>query len=252
MMRKNIVTELYKNSRYWIVWLAFVACIIASATMIRDQFYASHIARLPRLRYTVFVERNARVMMLASVLLTAYLCTADFSERTVQNILSTGVSRKSYFLSKVTVIGACTMLLYAVCWIAYGAAYTVQQKVVQIAVTPGEIAILFIVAILQIWVYCSIVNLIGFISGSQFITMVSGFGWMVLELLARGVLDMAGNVDIRMLRMFPINVLELSTEKVVLGELYDASFWISGVYAFVFIVVLNVACCLYFDRKDIH
>ena len=75
---------------------------------------------------------------------------------------------------------------------------------------------------------------------------------VVVELLARGVLDMAGVVDMTMLRMFPINVLELSSQKVVLGEVYDVSFWISGVYALVFIVVLNVGCCLYFERKDIH
>lgn len=251
-MKKIIAAEFYKNARYWIVWAAFLACIIASATLINDQYYASQIARLPRLRYTVFVGRGARVMMFGSVLLAAYLCTADFSEKTVQNILSAGAGRKSYFLSKTIVTGTYTLLLYTVCWIAYGAAYTVQQKGFQIAVTPGEIAVLFVVAVLQIWVYCSIVNLIGFISGSQFITMVSGFGWMVVELLARGVLDMAGVVDMTMLRMFPINVLELSSQKTVLGELYDVSFWISGVYALVFIVVLNVGCCFYFERKDIH
>ena len=251
-MKKIIAAEFYKNALYWIVWAAFAACITASVTLINDQYYTSQIARLPRLRYTVFVEHSARVMMLGSILLAAYLCTADFSEKTVQNILATGVSRKSYFLSKTIVTGAYTLLLYTVCWIAYGAAYTVQQKGFQIAVAPGEIAVLFIVAVLQIWVYCSIVNLIGFISGSQFITMVSSFGWMVVELLARGVLDMAGVVDMTMLRMFPINVLELSSQKAVLGELYDVSFWISGVYALVFIVVLNAACCFYFDRKDIH
>lgn len=251
-MRKNIVTELYKNAWYWIVWVAFLACIIASATLIYDHYYASHIARLPRLRYTVFVGRGARVMMFGSVLLTAYLSTADFSERTVQNILSTGVSRKGYFFSKAIMIGMYTLLLYAAGWIAYGVAYTVQQKRFEIAVTPGEIAVLFIVAVLQLWVYCSMVNLIGFISGSQFITMVSGFGWLVLELLTRGVLDLTGSVDSSALRMFPINVLEQSSGKVVLGELYDVSFWISGVYALGFIIVLNVACCLYFDRKDIH
>ena len=251
-MKKNIVTEFYKNALYWIVWVTFLAGIVICGSMIRVNYIASQIAESSRLRYAVFVQCSARVMMAISVLLTAYLCTADFSERTVQNILSTGVSRKSYFLSKMTVMGVYTLLLYAVSWIAYGLAYTVQQKGFQIAVTPGEIVVLFVVAVLQIWVYCSIVNLIGFISGSQFITMVSGFGWMVVELLARGVLDMAGVVDMTMLRMFPINVLELSSQKAVLGELYDVSFWISGVYALVFIVVLNVGCCLYFERKDIH
>ena len=72
-MKKNIVTEFYKNALYWIVWVTFLAGIVICGSMIRDNYIASQIAESSRLRYAVFVQCSARVMMAISVLLTDYL-----------------------------------------------------------------------------------------------------------------------------------------------------------------------------------
>lgn len=250
-MRKSVGIELYKSLHYWVVWAILVFCIVGSVTLIYDSQYASEIARLPRVQYSVFVRQSARFMMLMEVLLTAYLCTADFAVKTVQNILSIGVGRKQYFTSKLIMLALSTVFLYAVSWIFYGAAYSIQNKGRGIVITIGELAVIFLVAILQIWSYCSVTNLVGIFCRNQSVTMIAGFGWMVMEILLGATLDLFG-VEISAMDMLPLMVLQRSTDYVVSGLIYDSSFWISGIYAVVFIAITSTIGYIWFCRTDVN
>ena len=249
-MKKTVRIELYKSLHYWVVWAILIFCIVGSATLIYDSQYASEIARLPRAQYSVFVRQSARFMMLMEVLLTAYLCTADFAVKTVQNILSIGVGRKQFFISKLIMLALSTVFLYAVSWISYGIAYSIQNKGRAIVITKGELAIIFLVAILQIGSYCAVKNLVGVFCRNQSVNMIAGFGWMVMEILLGATLDLFG-VEISAMDMLPLMVLQRSTDYVVSGLIYDSSFWISGIYAVVSIIIASTIGYIWFCRTDV-
>lgn len=122
--------------------------------------------------------------------------------------------RRYFVLSKLIMLALSTMFLYAVSWISYGIAYSIWNKGIPIALTKGELAIIFLVAILQIWSYCSVTNLVGIFCRNQSVTMIVGFGWMVMEILLSGRLDLYG-VEISAMDMLPLMVLQRSTVEYV-------------------------------------
>lgn len=250
-MRKTIFTEFYKSLHNWFVWATFAFCIAAGAYLVRDSSYARNIEHYPKMQYGLFVTQSARYMLLMAMLLVAYLGTADFASRTLQNILSVGVSRKRYFFSKLTAMGILTLCLYAIAWLSYGIAYSIRQKGIPLFLTAGELVILFTVAILQIWAYCSIVNLIGILCRNQAATMIAGFSWVILEILLGAILEAYG-VSVYDMSFLPLIVLQRSVGYIAQGSLYDPSFWSSGIYAAVFLVIVNTVSYLCLTRSDIH
>ncbi len=250
-MRKTVLTELYKSLHNRIVWAALVFCIAMGAWLSSDSQYARQLRFYPWAKYGVFVTQSARFMMMMAVLLVAYLATTDFAAKTLQNILSIGISRKRYFFSKLLVMGGLTLFLYAVSWLSYGIAYSIQQKGIPLSLSAGELAILFGVAILQIWTYCSVMNLIGILCRNQAATMITGFSWLCLEIILGALLESFG-INYLDMNFLPLIVLQKSGFYIIQKQLYDISFWCSGIYALVFIIVINMVSYLCFTRSDVH
>lgn len=249
-MRNLLKIEFYKVRHDLLVWLAVLICILSSIRIVNGADIVKMITKFPGGQYAVFVYGTARQILIVVTLLTAFLCAADFSAKTIQNFLSVGIDRRKYYLSRLIVIFLLVLVLYAACWLTYMIASSIWWHRVVTFVSAGELAVMFLVALLQLWTYCSLANMIGFFVKKQAATVLIGVAFISLEYFLRSLFLLNG-IEISSMDMLPLSVMLRSPEYAAAGRIYDFSFWVSGLYSTAVIVITSAAGYFGFIRRDI-
>lgn len=189
-MRKLIGVELAKMRHYRVVWGVAVFEAGYSASIALNGRFADRIARYPELEYIIFLFAACRMFSILAVLSTAYVVNEDFSMRTVQNVLSVGVSVGKYYFSRLFSQMLFVSALFLLSTAAYGAAGTAARGGVGTAAPVGETAAVILVMLLQLMAYVSFANMVGVFCRHQSAAMVAGETWLFLAIIFEGYREM--------------------------------------------------------------
>ena len=182
-MRKLIGIELVKMRHDWATWLMAVITIGQGFFYAASMRYA--IASYPKIEYISYVPSTARWICMASVFMVAYVIAGDFSMRTVQNVLSIGVDKKIYYLSRLFAQMIFIFVIYAGGCIVFVVSRIVLTGTVNTAMSFWEFMAVFLVMALQPMVYVALANMIGVFCKNQGIAVILSELSLLLLLILR-------------------------------------------------------------------
>lgn len=190
-MKKLIGIEFMKMKYYLVTWLAAVITVGQGFfhAVLMDKYHFN-LVRYPKLEYVVYIYLTARLICMISLFMAAYVIAGDFSMRTVQNVLSTGVDRKKYYLSRLFAQMLFLFITYAGGCIAFVVSRIVITGAVNTAMSFWEFTAFFLVMALQPMVYIALANMISVFCKNQSIAVIlselSLFLALILRIYAMG------------------------------------------------------------------
>lgn len=184
-MKKLIGIELVKMKHYLATWLIAIITIGQGFFYAAVTKYASAIASYPKIEYIIYICTTARWICMASLFMTAYVIAGDFSMRTVQNVLSTGVDKKKYYLSRLFAQMIFIFVIYAGGCAAFILSRIVRTGTVNTAMPFWEFSAVFMVMALQPMVYVALANMISIFCKNQGIAIILGELSLFLALVLR-------------------------------------------------------------------
>lgn len=184
-MKKLIGIELVKMRHYLATWLIAFITIGQGVFYAAVMKYASAIARYPKLEYISYIYSTARWICMASLFTAAYAIAGDFSMRTVQNVLSTGVDKKKYYLSRLFAQMIFMFAIYAGGCVAFILTRIASTGTVNTAMPFWEFLAVFLVMALQPMVYVALANMISIFCKNQGIAIILGELSLFLALILR-------------------------------------------------------------------
>lgn len=238
-MKSAISAEWYKVWHNKLVWFMFV--VTAALGVYNAGFEHAVFDTYQNLELFVMPTLEWLSFSFVTVLLTGYVTGLDFAGGTIQNILSVGVRRRDYYFSRLIVQLVLETLLF-------GAGVT-AHTVVRLAVPKGHgvyilpmFGIKFVffmtIALLQLWAYTAMFQMLCFLVKSQLATMIIGMVIVFLEALFRqlaSVYDLSRIVDI--LDFSPARVWKNSFQYAIYDKFFEFDFWKYGLSAIGIIVV---------------
>ena len=189
-MKKLIGIELVKMKHCWTTWLIAVLTVGQGFFYAAVMKYDSVLASYPKLEYVLYIYETARWICMASLFMTAYVIAGDFSMRTVQNVLSAGIDRKKYYLSRLSAQMLFVFVSYAGGWAVFVISRIVRTGAVNTTMPFWEFLAVFLVMALQPMAYVALANLISVICKKQGIAIIlselSLFFALVLRIYSMG------------------------------------------------------------------
>lgn len=190
----------------------------------------------------------------SAVMLTAYVIGGDFSRRTIQNVLSVGIDKKSYYYSRLLVQGMLTGVLF----IGTGLIHVICHSLcpqgdanTQIAFLWQKLVIYMAVLLLQLLAQVSIMNAACYFVKNQLIAIVSGIGLVYCELIIRQAAEINGMATVQALVDYlPTNVIRNMFAYAVYDKVFTGTFFGYGLSA---LLIIAVSCAagyakFYYDR----
>lgn len=222
-MNRVISAEVYKIRHCKLLW--FVPLLFFTIGLLNSAFHFNIYNMYNRLELFVLPSLTYQQLSIGSAMLTGYIIGMDFSFRTIQNTLSVGVSRRSYYFSRMAVVMFLTALLYGTCMLGFvcGRMPLLQPLLKGIFMVKGslaesrpelelfwiKLAVCIAVEILQMWAYVSILNAASYFIKKQLPAMVAGLMYIFVELVLRQVVDQYDLAFLRYLFDFaPVRVLQ--------------------------------------------
>lgn len=191
-----------------------------------------------------------------TVLLTGYVIGLDFSKRTIHNVLSVGVRKRDYYFSRLIVQFVLETILFALGILVHTAVRLVAPKGDGLFILPSfwtKFAFFMLIALLQLWAYTAMFQMICFLVKNQLVTMIVGMIVVFLEALIRqlaSIYDISGVVNI--LNFSPARVLKNSFQYAIYDRFFEFDFWKYGLSALGIIIITSAVgygCFRY--RKEI-
>lgn len=250
-MRKLIGIELVKMRRCGAAWLVALISVGQSVFYaVMDGRYIQAIARYPRTEYILYIYGTARWFCMASLFMTAYAIAGDFSMRTVLNVLSAGISKRKYYLSRLYAQMLFIFGLYACGFAAFVATRILRTGRISTAFPPLQLLLLFLAMAMQPLAYVAVANMISVCCKRQTLAIVISEAWLFLVLILRmyfkaSVLNGKGPMAYE-----PMWVLE-SVDQYA-GPVFHYGFLKGAVSAAVIIAVSAAAGYLCLTRSDVQ
>lgn len=259
-MKKLIGIELVKMKHYLATWLIAILTIgqgiFHAATMKFDSALISY----PKLEYVLYIYITARWICMASLFMTAYVIAGDFSMRTVQNVLSTGVNKKKYYISRLFAQMIFMFVIYAGGFAAFVISRIVRTGAVNTAMPFWEFLAVFLVMALQPMVYVALANMISIFCKNQGIAIVLGelslFLALVLRIYSIGK-DFYTGSGLKLLKgpiaFEPLYILE-SCDMYVYSDagIFSFAFFKYAVSALILITITSAAGYAWLMRSDLQ
>ena len=182
-MRKLMGVELTKMRYYRVVWGVAVFALGVSGAMGLNKKYDEVIAYYPFMEYIVFFYATCRYFSILTILVTAYVINEDYSMRTVQNVLSVGVDKVKYYLSRLFSQMLFVTCLYLLSFMVYVAVRILSQGRVVTAMSFGALAGVFLMMTLQLMAYVAVASTVSVFCRNQAVAMITGEIWLFLAIL---------------------------------------------------------------------
>lgn len=232
-MNRVISAELYKIRHCKLLWL--VPFIFYAAGLFSAAYHYNIYNMYNRLELFVLPTLAYLELSVCSAMLTGYIIGMDFSFRTIQNTLSVGVNRRSYYFSRMGAVMFLTALLYVIAMFGFvcgrlSLIHPLLENIFRVrgylAVNRPELELFWVklavctaVAILQMWAYVSILNAACYFIKRQLPAMVAGLMYIILELVFRQIVDRYDLAFLRYLFDFtPVRVLQHTFEVYVIQD----------------------------------
>lgn len=252
-MGKLVGVELRKMSRCRLVWgVALFILGTSSLTAFKDTYDYAAYTRYANFEYMMYTHATARVFSALTILVSAYVGAEDFAMRTVQNVLSVGIGRVKYYVSKLL-----AQMLFIFGLYGAGAAVYVGSRVILTgglnrAMPAGEYLVIFLVTFLQLGAYVAMADLVCVLIRNQAAAMAVGETWLYLSLVLR-VFWMEGTPLTGIVAYEPLTVLErFADDYVGTGKVFSAEFFLCGLCALCIIILSSALGCFWFVHKDVQ
>ena len=253
-MKKLIGIEFYKMRHDLLIWGAFLIVVIASIGTALSDTYELNYIRYPRLEYYLVLQVMSHVFLILTIAITGYSIASDLQSGIVQNVLSAGVDRKSYYFSRLLVQILLTIAMFVIPALIFALTRFLigigRGRINQAFSFTGFVLLLFFMS-LQVLAYCVLINMISYLCRSLMISVSIGFGWLVVELLGSALTESFHLEGMRKYTdLLPANVLSQCVDMLVdkplaLGELLRY-----GVIPVIFIVICGSVGYLWFKYSD--
>lgn len=254
-MNRVISAEFYKIRHCKLLWFLPIVFFALGFYCAADNFEVYGLYN--RLELFVLPTLADLYLTVGTAMLAGYVIGMDFSFRTIQNTLSVGVSRRSYYFSRMGVLMFLTALLYGIAMLGFVCGrLPLFQTVINptgIALLPGnrpelelfwiKLAVYAAIVILQLWAYVSVLTALCFFIKKQLPLMVAGLALIIIELELRQLADQYNITFLRYLFDFaPVRVLKNAFEVYAMhDEVLTLGFLKFGVSALVIIAVSSAA-----------
>ena len=185
-MGKLIGIEFIKMKHDPVTWLTALITVgqgLVHAVMLNR--YRIDLVRYPKMEYAVYVYLTARVICMVSLFMAAYVIAGDFSMRTVQNVLASGIDRKKYYLSRLSAQMIFLSAAYTGGCVVFVASRIVITGTVNASMSFGEFMVFFLVMALQPMVYVSLANMISVFCKNQGVAVILSEISLFLALILR-------------------------------------------------------------------
>ena len=208
-MKNAICAELYKLRHDRLLW--FVPVLYA-AMGLYSGFYEHEVMNTYRgLELFSLTELEGLFLPFAVTTLTGYVTGGDFSRRTIQNALSVGTNRKSYYFSRLLVQGLLTGALFLIVWLPHIVCHLILPRgntQVRIAFLVPKLLVYMAVLFLQLLAYVSVMNTVCYFVKKPLSAIVAGIILVYLEMILRQAAALNGVGLIReIVRFSPANVI---------------------------------------------
>lgn len=191
----------------------------------------------------------------SAVMLTSYVIGGDFSRRTIQNALSAGTDRKSYYCCRLLVQGLLTGTLFAGTGLIHVICHSLWPRGntdIQIAFLWPKLVIYMGMVLLQLLAQVSVMNAVCYFVRTQLTAIVFGIGMVYLELLIRQAAEINRMASVQALADFlPTNVIRNLFACAVYDRIFSGKFFTYGLSAVLIIAVSGAAGYVWFcyDRS---
>lgn len=250
-MNRVISAEFYKIRHCKLLWL--VPVIFFAIGFYGAAHYFKIYGLYNRLELFVLPTLADQYLSAGSAMLAGYVIGMDFSFRTIQNTLSVGVSRRSYYFSRMGVLMFLAALLYGAAMLGFVCG---RLPLVQSVINPAgaallpasrpelelfwiKLAVYTAIAILQLWAYVSILTAACFYIKKQLPAMAAGLALIIIELSFKQLADQYNMTFLQNLFSFvPVRVLKNAFEVYAIhDEILTFGFLKFGISALVIIAV---------------
>jgi len=184
-MGKLIQVELTKIRRYPATWVVALITFAQALFWVFTHKYDANLARYPQVEYVLFTYSTARWFCISSVFLTGYIIAGDFSMRTVLNVLSTGIDKGKYYVSRLAAVLLFTWALFAGSNLFYIVVRILVTGNISTALPLKELLVLLSVMSLQVLSYAAIAHMISICCQKQGLSILLGEVYLFLALIIR-------------------------------------------------------------------
>ena len=179
------------------------------------------------------------------VMLTGYAVGGDFSRRTIQNVLSAGTDKKSYYFSRLLVQVLLTGALFAGTGLIHVICHSFWPQGdtdIRIAFLWQKLVVYMVMVLLQLLAQVSIMNAVCYFVRNQLVAIVFGIGMVYLEVIIRQAAEMNRMTSVQALADFlPTNVVRNMFAYAVYDRVFTGKFFLYGLSAVLMIAVSSAA-----------
>ena len=179
------------------------------------------------------------------VMLTGYAVGGDFSRRTIQNVLSAGTDKKSYYFSRLLVQVLLTGALFAGTGLIHVICHSLWPQGdtdIRIAFLWQKLAVYMVMVLLQLLAQVCVMNAVCYFVKNQLVAIVFGIGMVYLEVIIRQAAEMNKMTSIQALADFlPTNVVRDMFAYAVYDRIFTGKFFLYGLSAVLMIAVSSAA-----------
>lgn len=251
-MKNAIRAELYKLRHDRLLWFVPV-CYIAMG--LYSGLYEHEVMNTYKgLELFSLTELAGMFLPFVVAAVTAYTIGGDFSRRTLQNVLSVGTDRKSYYFSRLLVQGLLAGALFLTAWLPHiicHLAWPRGNTDVRIAFLCQKLIVYMAVLFLQLLVYVSVMNAVCYFVKKQLTAIVFGIVLVYLEMILRQAAALNGMGLVREIVGFtPANVIHDLFAHAYYDRVFTGEFMKYGISAVILIAAGSAAGYLrfWYDR----
>lgn len=241
-MKNAICAELYKLRHNRLLW--FVPVLYAAMGFYSGLYEHEVMNTYRGLELFSLTELAGLFLPFAVTTVTGYVTGGDFSRRTVQNALSVGTDRKSYYFSRLLVQGLLTGALFLVIWLPHIVCHLILPRgntQAVIALLASKLMVYMAVLLLQLLAYVSVMNAVCYFVKKPLSAIVAGIILVYLEMILRQVATQNGVGFIReLVRFSPANVIHGFFAYAYYDRVFTGEFLGYGISA-VFLMIISSA-----------
>lgn len=242
-MKNAIQAELYKLRRDRLIW--FVPVLYAAMGLYSGLYEHEVMNTYRGLELFSLTELAGLFLPFAVATVTGYAIGGDFSRRTVQNALSVGTDRKSYYFSRLLVQGLLTGALFLVIWLPHIVCHLILPRgntQVRIALLVPKLMVYMAVLLLQLLAYVSVMNAVCYFVKNPLSAIVAGIILVYLEMILRQAATQNEVGFIRELVLFsPANVIHGFFAHAYYDRVFTGQFLGYGISAVLLITISSAA-----------
>ena len=235
-MNRVISAEFYKIRHCKLLWL--VPVIFFAIGFYDAAHYFKIYGLYNRLELFVLPTLADQYLSAGSAMLAGYVIGMDFSFRTIQNTLSVGVSRRSYYFSRMGMLMFLAALLYGAAMLGFVCG---RLPLVQSVINPAGAALLPASRpeLELFWIKLAVYTAACFYIKKQLPAMAAGLALIIIELSFKQLADQYNMTFLQNLFSFvPVRVLKNAFEVYAIhDEILTFGFLKFGISALVIIAV---------------